>query len=157
ALLLPDGKLLVVGRAIGQGVLLARYEANGTPDASFGVGGIVFDAAITLDLLDAVLDPSGAVTAAGLTDIARYDSNGAPDPTFGVGGRIALTSIQATYAIARQPDGFVVVGGKNDGHAWLTRLDGSGAADVSFGTVGQVINPSVGDRFERVLLQPDGR
>lgn len=38
-LVLPDGRVLLIGRTTGGGMFFARFLANGTPDPSFGKNG----------------------------------------------------------------------------------------------------------------------
>jgi uncharacterized delta-60 repeat protein len=96
----PDGKLLVAGQASDGGttkVMLARFNSGGSPDASFGSGGIVLTSIGDGDDVAASaisLQPGGRIvvaghaTDAGGTDmmVARYNSDGSPDGSFGSGG-----------------------------------------------------------------------
>src|SRR4249919_106921 len=107
-LLQPDGKILVAGGAYPLFVFLgnfelARYNPDGSLDASFGDGGIVTTVFPHGSYASALaLQPDGKILAAGTdyvdftseansdTDfaIARYAPNGSPDASFGNGGQV---------------------------------------------------------------------
>jgi uncharacterized delta-60 repeat protein len=131
----PDGKLVAGGSASsfengGNNFALARYNANGSLDTSFGDGGrrtTGFPGGqATLTAL--ILQPNGKLVAAGwaLTDpdvgaadfaLARYDSSGNLDPAFGTGGKV-LTDFANPFdvasALVRQPDGKLIAAGFTD-------------------------------------------
>jgi uncharacterized delta-60 repeat protein len=127
-LLLPDGKILIAGFAYDVGhsaLLVMRLLANGTPDATFGSGGITRTPVGTSeDMANAIVRlPDGRFVVAGsaiLGDnrrdfvLARYTENGVLDPTFGTGG-IVSTPVgpgdDRAYAIARMPWGRLVAAG----------------------------------------------
>src|SRR4029077_12856662 len=91
-----DGKLVVVGYADADTKLLTvRYDTGGTPDATFGVGGIVktnfgpdFDSAQGV-----AIQPDGKIVVVGYSVqsaasrivVVRYLTDGTPDAGFGVG------------------------------------------------------------------------
>jgi uncharacterized delta-60 repeat protein len=131
-----DGKIVAAGTASGSGVnfvepdfALARYEANGALDPTFGAGGRVtldfgsgFDSAVGV-----AAAPNGRILAGGYTSsrdfrlgpafaAARLNPGGSPDNTFGAGGR-AITRFPDGYrAFARgakaQPDGKLILVGE---------------------------------------------
>ena len=97
----PDGKIVVAGESIITGVFdssfaLARYNTDGTLDASFGTGGIVtsdLGASLT-SAFSVAIQPDGKIVAAGTTFIndfdfalARYNSDGTLDASFGRAGQ----------------------------------------------------------------------
>lgn len=105
----PDGKILV--GAGGTDLVIARYDARGTLDPTFGTGGIA-RVTPTLFLVDFFVQPDGKIVAVGEGSegfaVARFDRRGSVDETFGRGGRV---STEATGdALARA--GFFVAGGK---------------------------------------------
>ena len=89
--------------------------------------------------------------------IARYLPNGTLDPSFGPNGNGKVNINVSTYttsdgnnqadearAVAIQPDGKIIVGGRTltaGGDASLVRLDASGNLDPSFGQGGRVVTP----------------
>lgn len=177
----PDGKIVAAGRAsFGPGsdsdVALARYDSNGSLDATFGTGGIVMTSiGIDHDEAEAlVLQSDGKLVAAGKTfdpsvgtDIAllRYNTDGSLDTTFGTGGIVTTsidTSDEAT-ALVVQPDGKLVVAGGTSGVGSpdfiLARYDATGSLDGSFGTGGTVRTPigCCGEYASALVLQADGK
>lgn len=97
-LLQPDGKILVAGKTLQptseEDFLLLRYNTNGTPDNTFGTGGVVITAVSNAaeGIGDILLQPDGKILALGYngmtgsTCIVRYNSDGSLDNTFGTGG-----------------------------------------------------------------------
>ena len=176
----PDGKIVVAGHEMVDGtthVMVARYDATGTPDATFGSGGSV---TTVIDARSAAvglaLQNDGKVVVAGHARRAdgrhvfvavRYETSGTTDAGFGTAGvvRAELERNAFAYAVAVQPDGKIVLGGEAE-HATtglsllaLARLDGNGALDAGFGT-GGVVTTSGGGDFDAVWqlrLQPDGK
>ena len=111
--------------------------------------------------------PAALATAAGVA----FAAAGSLDPFFGTGGvvQIPVTELVAPVAAAAvvQPDGKVVVGGRDEGPtnvAWhwrVRRLLSDGAPDTGFGTAGQVVlfgaSTSHRDRLCDVALDGVGR
>ncbi len=180
----PDGKILVGGAAfagpstsIGD-FALARYNPDGTLDASFGVGGLV-----TTDLgsfgeqiLDLALQPDGKIVAGGWFDppeigdifdfaLARYLPDGTLDVSFGGSGFVIMdiSADEIMVSVLVQPDGKIV------GFGWganpggedliLTRYHQNGTLDPTFGTGGIVKTniSGMGDLAGGAVLQPDGK
>jgi uncharacterized delta-60 repeat protein len=116
-----DGKLVAAGVSAEQ-FALARYNADGTLDPSFGgTGKVKTDFGPYAEGSEAlVVQQDGKLVAAGLawneTDadfaLARYSPDGTLDPAFGGDGRIT-THVRFDYAraIALQQDGKLVAGG----------------------------------------------
>jgi uncharacterized delta-60 repeat protein len=129
-----DGKIVVAGNALVSTVIpgrlglgLARFNSNGTLDASFGINGTV-----TTDFGDwtearaAMLQGDGKIVIAGMTIpangcerafLARYNADGALDDSFGVNGRTSIDFSPklggagcngAANAVALQSDGKIV-------------------------------------------------
>jgi len=91
----PDGKIVVVGTArleSSNRMTVLRFEANGTPDTSFGYNGYsIIDFGVSSEGKAVAIQPNGKIIVAGDTSldgvaVARLDSSGALDGTFGVGG-----------------------------------------------------------------------
>lgn len=181
----PDGKIIAAGTAeaalstSSQNFALVRYHADGSPDASFGVGGkVTTDFEGNADQADGVvLLPDGKILvggtmthASGLTRafaLARYLADGSLDPAFGVGGKVA-TSFPAgsalAHALAVQPDGKILLAGtvvtSDYNTAWaVARYNADGSLDLSFDTDGLVVtNFDTGvDIAHTLALQPDGK
>jgi uncharacterized delta-60 repeat protein len=173
-----DGKIVVAGWSAAQGAdwfSFVRYAPNGTLDPSFGTGGKVM--LLPYGTAQAVLvEPDGRIAAAGYARpfsgepsdfaLARLLPNGAPDPSFGTNGTVRTplsAGFDLAFALARQPDGKLVVVGQADSgadqDAAVARYTTSGALDPTFGVGGWLTLP-VGfddDVLYGVALQPDGR
>jgi len=161
----PDGKLVAAGGSNGN-FALARYNANGSIDSSFGGGGTVSTnfgsfggAAYAL-----VLQPDGKLVAAGSGipnfALARYTASGSLDPTFGSGGKVITDFGGDAYALVLQPDGKLVAAGARPPNAFaLARYNANGSIDSSFGSAGKVsTNFGIfGGAAYALVLQPDGK
>ena len=154
----PDGKVVAAGVAVGanQDFAVARWNLDGTLDASFGSGGKVTTAIGTANEFakSVVLQPDGKIVAGGPSRtgaynefaVARYLPDGSLDPTFGTGGKV-VTSISTGHdylnAIALQSDGKIVGAGysNQDGNLEMAvvRWKGDGTLDAGFGTGGKVV------------------
>jgi uncharacterized delta-60 repeat protein len=169
----PDGRLVVGGTKSGDQMLLARLDAGGTLDASFGSGG-------STTPIDGVLSglarqPDGKLVAVGNAKfvgvvVARYATNGVLDTGgFGVpAGVVAIRlpgSVGVATAVAMAPDGKIVLAGLAYGTAGtgydiaVVRLNANGSLDGTFGAGGKVTT-DVGGRDDAafaVAVQPDGK
>jgi uncharacterized delta-60 repeat protein len=179
-----DGKIVVAGGSNGGGsstFAVARYETDGSLDASFGFGGTVYTAVAatsTEELATAmVLQKDGNIIVGGYSNegmgtptefvLARYDTNGSLDASFGSGG-VVLTPIGTSPALLRGLairngkglDGNIVAvgtGGANVSFAIL-RYRFNGSLDPTFGTGGIVLtNFGIGAEAHAAALTPDGR
>src|SRR4030095_6308656 len=126
----PDGKIVAAGGGAnptdGFDFAVFRFNANGTPDTTFGSGGRT-----TTDLggrfegaTSVALQPDGKIMAGGYAVVpvnqfanfalVRYNSDGSLDLSFGTGGKVITNfgniSAQA-YSLALQPDGKIVLAG----------------------------------------------
>ena len=182
----PDGRILVVGTTrVGSNFdfAVSRFNADGTPDTSFGTSGSVFtDFSGAVDRAHAVLiQPDGAIVVAGHKAlngiagidndfaVARYTTDGVLDTTFGTAGRASiniagLADLAATAAL--QPDGAIVLAGRvgesggGTEDVGLARFNADGTADTTFGNQGTVrIDYAAGgsDQAIGVIVQTDGR
>ncbi|MDX6665333.1 MAG: hypothetical protein QOG68_1539, partial [Solirubrobacteraceae bacterium] len=138
----PDGKVVVAGYIrladpVDAEAILARYNADGTLDASFGTGGIVRDAVpaqTSADIEALARHADGTLLVAGQRDsrfyVARLTPDGALDATFGSGGIAADagTSTSSIDALLVMPDGSIAAaGGAGAGRPLLVRLSAAGA------------------------------
>ena len=175
----PDGKIVAAGTTSTPGVggfsdfALARYNSDGSLDATFGSGGKV-----TTDFgggAEAVaLQPDGKIVAAGSASpgatifsdfaLARYNPDGSLDATFGSGGKVTTEftgNFDQANAVALQPNGKIVAAGTaNTGTTLefaLVRYKKHGGLDPSFGSGGKVTTDFTGsnDVACGVALQPD--
>ena len=188
----PDGKIVLAGEfsfgtsgSDSSDFTVARFNANGSLDTSFGIGGsgqVATDIGThTNSARNIVLQPDGRIvvsggiakvvssapTPDGHTDIVRYTSNGSLDASFGVGGKLTLASQLVGEGLARQGDGkFVLVGSVAIGSGAtastdfaLMRLNADGSPDTSFGSTGTVTTAVSNERDAAlaVALQADGK
>jgi uncharacterized delta-60 repeat protein len=171
-LLQPDGKVVVAGDAvpasgIGLDLALARYNPDGSLDATFGTGGRVVSGFAEF-ANGLALQPDGRIVAVGGTGpggdfaLARYNANGSLDPAFGLGGTV-LTDFggaDSAAAVTLQPDGRIIAAGQAQaGLFGLARYNPNGSLDPSFGAGGKVTNPGspVGAGALAVIRQGAGR
>jgi len=176
-----DGKIVVAGSSNNNGFntdfALARYNADGSLDTTFGTGGKVTTAMGTAnDVAYAVtIQADGKIIAAGYAStggiaafaLARYTATGSLDATFGTGGKITTavgTDGATAHAVAIQSDGKIVaagdtsIGGAPSDFA-LVRYTTTGSLDTTFGTGGKVTT-AVGtdtDIASAVAIQSDGK
>ena len=172
-----DGKIVVAG---GAGYGVARFNSDGTLDASFGGDGkVMTDFTSGSDYAPGVaIQADGKIVVVGTAGswpdtkfaLARFNSDGTLDASFGVGGKV-MTDFTSGYdyasGVAIQTDGkIVVVGGPGstgpgpyDTKFALARYNSDGTLDASFGVVGKVrpTSPQGGDEAKGVAIQADGR
>lgn len=178
----PNGKIVAAGssNAVPFGpddFALARYNADGTLDLSFGTGGkVTTDWFGNTDFITGIaIQPDGRVVAAGIAvlpsnrvifALARYDSNGNLDPSFGTGGKVTNDfSGQGGQcdALALQTDGKIILAGSSFGAAsvdfTLVRYTSNGSLDPSFGVGGEVRTDlfSNFNSAHALAIQPNGK
>lgn len=183
AALQPDGRIVVAGFSdtaeptASRDALIARYESDGTLDATFATGGIfALDIDGRIDRARALaLQTDGGIVIAGTTNdpvaeysapsrgfVARVDSGGILDPGFGAGGVVELslefrTSLGELVVL---PSGKILVDGSVSGdgiygHSFLARYDANGSLDPSFGGGDGVLDPGPG-LYYALDLDADG-
>jgi uncharacterized delta-60 repeat protein len=174
-----DGRIVVGGDSNGNGVVptgldfaLARYNADGALDATFGTGGKVTTSvrpnggrdSIYALALQTVDGETRIVAAGGEGDfsLARYRADGQLDASFGMGGTLTDllgSSIGAARAVAVAADGSVVAAGHHTHDFAVVRLDRNGRMDGGFGAGGKVITPvtSSWDEAQGVAIDADGK
>ena len=160
-----DGKLMSIGYSVNieenrADYALGVYQADGTPDTSFGDQGFkIVPADGRIEINAALIEPDGKIVIGGRKSdpfgsrwrfhIARLNANGSYDFTFGNGGRLGLPvgGRSAGYALAIQPDGKLILAGEgtvigsNKARFALNRLlGGDGAIPTSANITGRVIN-----------------
>ena len=169
---------LVISSKGSDDFALARYNANGTLDATFGSKG---KAEVNLGgnlgwAQSMAVDGTGRIVLAGYTNapgyyvaaVVRYTANGILDNTFGSGGKLVTTIRLANQtrldAIALQADGKIVLAGTtidpaNSAPGFVVgRFNANGTADVTFGAGGVVTaHPGYIDNFGGVAVQRDGK
>ena len=185
-----DGTFFVTGsryNGTADVPFVAKFTSAGVPVTGFGTNGLASLDSLPLGLgiVGSAIDGSGRIVIASTTPnvppegndifVTRLTATGVIDPTFaplptpGVARfPISTTGTKSDRgtAVAVQPDGFIVVGGRTEGSSGsgfdflLLRLDANGALDPNFGVGGIATTrfPSTGGNFGRKLvLQPDGK
>lgn len=154
----PDGKIIAAGYAQethdrGQAVALARYNSNGSPDASFGADGKVAANAPSASgqARDVAVQSDGKIVTGGYSYhspdvVLRFTQDGQLDTSFGTKGQLgAFNGRGSVHSIAIQADGRIVAGGDvyrksdepavgDDADFGVARFLRDGTPDGSFGT-----------------------
>jgi uncharacterized delta-60 repeat protein len=182
ALLQPDGKLLVAGEGAAQpgarDVAVARYNADGSLDATFRYGGKAYFATNADERGRALaLQPDGKIVVAGnlrLTNedhlaVFRLNPDGTHDTSFNVVGYRWVdfgSGSSVAQAVTILPDGKILLGGQaangtsaGDNDFVLVRLQPDGRTDFSFGDSG-LVKTTIGSghvEVQDMLRLPDGR
>lgn len=168
----PDGKILVGGywsaNKGSSGGLVARLNANGTLDTTFGNsrGLWTSSATGTVEGLAVLTDPAHPATVTGIVAAADGSANGtrcfeavkltpagAPDTTFGSGGFAVFASLSGgeTHGVAVAPSGEIYLAGYVN-FGGITTNDGCLAAVTPAG----VLDGSFGGGAGYVLIDPTG-
>lgn len=149
--------------------------AVGDLDGQFGQGGQLLAAdnggPSVLELPDGRILVVGKLTSSQTAStpgrevaINRYLASGLPDTAFGGGGQVVVTlpvDSPSISAIARQPDGRVVMAGSywvGGGRPFVARIEANGTLDRSFGADG-ISEPGTGGTepfYSSLVVQPDG-
>jgi uncharacterized delta-60 repeat protein len=175
-----DGKIIIVGDnvvaatpALDQ-LYVARVDATGKKDATFGVGGVS-----KLDIgdnkeygRDVIILPDGKILVLGSSFTTATNNNmvvlklsntGLLDNTFGTGGKTTV-DYKGKSDIARSmavlSDGKIIIVGESGGQMLVARLTAAGLLDTSFGTGGYVylsaINATSSFSVCKVLIEKSG-
>jgi uncharacterized delta-60 repeat protein len=175
--LLPDGGILGSGNTTYDtpdasivNPAAARLRGDGTAEAGFGTSGIAsffVGAAAWCPAVGLLADGSailGCHRNPGAADFLalKVRPDGQVDTAFNGTGIATLTaaSDDTECALALQPDGHVVLGGRSDAKASLARFTAAGAVDTAFGDGGLLIDdlsPGIESSFHAVLAQADGK
>ncbi len=151
-----DGKIVAAGTAgsteFSGTFALARYNADGTLDDTFGGDGKVrTDFNDEQDVAFALAQQTdGKIVAAGGGDasggraaLARYDTNGSLDSTFSGDGKVRTdftAGIDAARGVVIQADGKIVTAGTGGYRRFaLARYGTDGSLDATFGVGGKVL------------------
>jgi uncharacterized delta-60 repeat protein len=148
----PDGKVVVAGSAYvddNNDLVVIRLNADGTPDPSFGDGGLLEVDSGGWDRAQAIaLQPDGKLlivaTLGAAVDLIRIEPDGSLDPSFGTQGMVP-TGQTSSGGLALQPDGKILVAGSNtvdpirQSDAAVARFLPTGVPDLTFGSGGSTI------------------
>lgn len=172
----PDGKIVVVGDAEGQGGRfgLARYRPNGTLDPTFsGDGKLTTDFGPGFDgASEVILQPNGRLVVAGQASggngqfgLARYLANGALDRTFSGDGKVATDftgRADLAWDLALHSDGRIVAAGGagRSSSMAVVRYQANGSLDPTFSGNGKLTTNflrGAEDVAAAVVIQPDDK
>ena len=189
-IVLPDGRILAFGyterhvSSPGEGhfyqFAIARYNPDGTLDPTFDGDGLVVNKITTgtpgAKLHDGLVQPDGKIVAVGGGGygggndqhvVARFNFDGSFDTSFNGNGKVLTDGWGATgdgwlAAVALQPDGNILVGGRGGVffRNVLLRYTSVGIPDTSFGDSGKVIYSGPGfnanNFMRKIHVYPDG-
>lgn len=173
-----DGKIVTCGtynNAGNKDIVVARLNANGTIDNTFGTAGKVTTAITTGDDLafGIAVQTDGKIVVAGEGNngsnkdviIVKYNTDGSLDNTFDGDGKVItnLGAEEAIRAMTLQTDGKIVVAGGSSlpgqYDPTILRYNTNGSLDNTFNSTGFIIIPGTASN-EFVLgitMQPDGK
>jgi uncharacterized delta-60 repeat protein len=170
-----DGKIVGAGGSDGgRSVALARYNTDGTPDATFGAGGMVTTdmttgadqaQAVAVQVDQKIVVAGRAGGSGGRFGLARYDTAGVLDPAFSGDGKVFTNLVSGydhAWALAIQSDGKIVAAGAaqvRGGAFALVRYNADGTLDTTFSDDGKVTtNFTTGDDWVwDIAIQTDGK
>lgn len=180
-----DGKVVVAGTTPSDlipgyhpGVVLHRYNLDGSPDSTFGKDGEVFTPTPPQSRTGAVaIQADGRIVVVGTVRneypawedfaLTRYNKDGSLDSTFGTRG-VVVTDLSGgndwAQAVAIQADGRIIAAGRTTGAPHhpdtlaLARYDPDGTSDDTFGTGGIVfVEMNRHGAAWTVAVQADGK
>lgn len=168
----PDGKIVAAGMArfnagdfFDSHAAIARFNADGSLDATFGSGGKTLTPlpGNSNYIHDVVVLANGKIFAAGYTFAGTsfgilYNSGGGLETTFDGDGIVDIGANQVT-AVASQPDGKVLIAGEAGGNWTIWRFNTNGSPDTTFDGDGiLVVQIGAGASEARgILVKPDGK
>jgi uncharacterized delta-60 repeat protein len=156
-----DGRIVVTGDS---GYTVARFNADGTPDAGFGTAGFVLLTVNgeTVSGHMSVIQRDGKIVVFGdrwsTNDpvAVRLNSDGSTDTSYGNNGVVSLDvdpGDENLWASALQADDKILVA--SNLQFLVLRLSKDGALDPSFGNDG--VATGAGTGFNAIKLQTDGK
>ena len=167
----PAGKIVVVGTLNSNDtymqfpidLALARYNADGSLDVTFGGDGmIITDFGGNERGLAADLQPEGKILVACECDwaifLVRYNADGSLDTGFGEDGMASIGFGGESHCkdIALQPDGKILLAGSNNYTGVLLRYNPDGSLNSAFNRDG-ILEAEFSGFFMGVVVQPDGK
>ncbi|MGI8808057.1 MAG: fibronectin type III domain-containing protein [Acidimicrobiales bacterium] len=160
----PDGRLVRLAGA-GGNIVLDRFTADGRSDPTFQQGMVVAAPRPDDDIEKLVVQPDGRILVVGLLGaVIRLEASGARDLTFGDRGVVGfrLPELHKPRAVAVQPDGRIVVAGRQYDSMSVIRLMPDGRRDPSwqqntaiFGTI--ILGPTSRSDPSTISVEPDGK
>ena len=172
-----NGKIVVGGPAhlsdaSSANLMLARYNADGTLDTTFGSGGIVTND-YGYRIPDIAIQPNGrivAVVQSGSSSnfiVLRYNANGSLDTSFDADGIVETdfnSNNDIAHSVTIQSDNRILVGGvagSGSSRFAMARYNVDGSLDLTFGTAGKVTADVSGieddSEARKITILPNGR
>jgi uncharacterized delta-60 repeat protein len=147
----PEGKIVLTG-TVNFDLALARYNADGSPDRTFGTAGVVHTSLTALGIAGMVLQSGGKIVVGGNGGtqggffLIRFNANGSPDKTFGTAGQV-LTDFGANGTarnIVIDSAGRIALAGVDDYNEfntviYLARFNSNGQPDTHFAAGGRLM------------------
>jgi uncharacterized delta-60 repeat protein len=169
-----DGRFVIVGGTFTD-FIAARFNADGSPDTTFGgTGRVTTDVAggvLTEYARAAALQPDGKLVVAGhvtqsnnsvAVALVRYNADGTLDTSFSGDGKVIETGVLGrAFAVAVHTDGKILVAGDAPvsgrgadlADMLVARFNPDGSLDTTFGTAGvSVFDVTVGTDLARNLV-----
>jgi uncharacterized delta-60 repeat protein len=158
-----NGKIVVLlGCDNHNGLILARYEADGSIDLNFGTAGRIHVPYTQASAL--LVQDDGKIMIVHGLKISRFLADGTLDQTFGTLGVADLfpDADQQSYFSQSllQPDGKLIAVGRKNNQPIIARYTATGALDTSFNNTGYLLetistpatNDNAANRWEGILL-----
>ena len=157
---LANGQFLLSGYAAFNGddhLFIARFNADGSQDLSFGDQGYFKSEDIDYDGFAAVLNDGSII---GYDDYGRFtklSSDGILDTGFGTNGLLDFGGSRDAGVVINYDDNSLLFGYKKNDNAMVTKTDLQGNIDNAFGTNGTAeIDLGGSDEIAAVFPQQDG-
>lgn len=169
----------VVTTSANTDFMIARFDANGMLDTTFGPqsnGTVTMDMGYDHDVVRSLaLQADGKIVVAGeginsgsldfASLIARFNADGTLDSTFANGGKLLINTIGTTSrarVVKIQSDGKIIVGGNfKDGSGpasfYLVRYDMNGTPDASFNAGMVTASPGTDPELVDIAILSDGK
>jgi uncharacterized delta-60 repeat protein len=162
--LASDGKIVLAGatnRSGSIGPAIARYNADGSPDSTFGIGGKVLPPpdywpsaayAIAVQPDKKIVVAGGGVFVESGIRLMRLNPDGSMDATFRAPPPPTTPDAKS---LALQSDGKIIIGtNPYVGYVSVARYNTDGSIDTTFGTAGGVLGD---EGANAVAIQSDGK
>jgi uncharacterized delta-60 repeat protein len=146
----PNGRIMVTGSVNGD-LGLARYNANGNLDRTFGTSGVVHTNIASIGVAGVITLPGGQVVVGGTLRaqddfyLARFNANGSLDRTFGTDGQTVTDfggNDTATSVVIDSAGGIVLAGFRSSMTVsipiYVARYTSNGQLDTHFGSGGKL-------------------
>jgi uncharacterized delta-60 repeat protein len=159
----PDGRIVAVGYTFGSpmAIAAARYNPNGSLDATFGTAGLlVLPLAQAFTVSDVALQPDGKLVIGGRYGAADFGlvrllPSGAPDPSFDGDGLATANfgGTETSESVVVLPDARIVLGGTHNADFALVRFLPGGSVDATFGAGGLATGSNGGPVFAGEVIR----